>query len=110
VNRDLLTFYRDAIQFRRDTPALRSSHFETLQADDERSTFAYVRGDADAPVLVVLNRSSEAHSLRLPLPDSLRGTYDISLSAVDNGTRVQSDGAALLLELPATSGVALTKR
>jgi glycosidase len=110
VNRDLLTFYRDAIQFRRDTPALRSSHFETLQADDERSTFAYARGEGDAPVVVVLNRSTEAHSLRLPLPDSLRGTYDISLSTVDNGTRVQSDGAALLLELPATSGVALTKR
>ncbi|HHP7238328.1 alpha-amylase family glycosyl hydrolase [Longibacter sp.] len=110
VNRDLLTFYRDAIRFRRDTPALRSSRFETLQADDERSTFAYVRGDADAPVVVVLNRSTEAHSLRLPLPDSLRGTYDIALSTVDNGTRVQSDGTALLLELPATSGVVLTKR
>ncbi|PEN13432.1 alpha-amylase [Longibacter salinarum] len=110
VNQDLLDFYRRAIQFRRNTPALRTQLFQTVQADDERNMFAYARGRAANAVVVVLNRNEEAHSMRLPLPDSLRGDYDAALSTVDSGTRVQNDGSALLLELPAYSGLALTRQ
>ena len=110
--RDLFQTYQSLVTLRTESAALRRGEVTVLQADDERRLFAYARtvdgAEGREMVVVALNRSDEAHSTRIPLPDSLRGTYDLVFQTPrDESTRVQQDAAALLLELPPRGGIAL---
>ncbi len=114
VDTFLHAFTTRAIALRTERPVLRRGTYVSLMADDERNVFAFARtpqpGGEGAPVLTVLNRSDEAHSLRLPLPDSLRGTYRAALATRNAASlRVQSDGTALILDLPPRSAAALER-
>jgi len=102
----LADFYRRAIALRRDTPALRRGTYTSLLADDARSIVAFARGMSDDAAVVVLNRSADAHSIRIPLPDTLRAPYETVL-VTREPVRVQQDAAALLVELPPFGGLAL---
>ena len=102
----LADFYRRAIALRRDAPALRRGTYTSLLADDARSIVAFARGASGEAVVVVLNRSADAHSVRIPLPDTLRTPYATAL-VTREPVRVQQDAAALLVELPPFGGMAL---
>jgi len=108
-NRDLFATYQRLIDLRHEHVALRRGAFSTLTADDERRLLAYARSHPDGPTMIVaLNRSAEAHSARIPLPDSLAGRYaSVFTTPSDGAVRVQQDGTALLLELPPRGGVVL---
>ena len=102
--------YQDLIALRRSEPALRRGATATLLADDERMLLAFARTHAGDALLSVLNRSADGHSLRLPLPDSLRGTYRTAFQTPSDGAvRVQHDATALLLEMPPHSGLVLRR-
>ncbi|MFB6230921.1 MAG: alpha-glucosidase C-terminal domain-containing protein, partial [Salinibacter sp.] len=107
-NDKLFATYRALTALRRNHEALRRGAFGVVQADDERDMITYARTHKADTVLVALNRSAEAHSARVPLPDSLRHTYEI-LRSVPEGApgRVQQDGSALLLEVPGHAGLVL---
>ena len=114
----LAAYYRSIIDLRRSTEVLRGGDYATLLTDDARRLVAFSRtggGEAGGEAgreaaLVVLNRSDEAHSLRMALPDSLRGSYDLALASAEEGSvRVQNDGTALLLELPPLTGAVLLR-
>lgn len=70
----------------------------------------YARSLDDEALVVTLNRSADAHSARVPLPDSLRHTYE-TLRTVPGGAavRVQQDETALLLEVPGQTGLVLRR-
>jgi glycosidase len=106
---DLFDSYRALIALRHEYVALRRGAFTVLAADDDRQMLTYARSHPDAPtVIVALNRSAEAHSARVPLPDSLRATYTpVFETPRDGAFRVQQDATALLLELPERAGVVL---
>ncbi|WP_040605729.1 glycoside hydrolase family 13 protein [Salisaeta longa] len=104
-NADLHSFYQDLVGLRTAYPALRRGPFTPLYTNDAQRTLAYGRTYEGSVVVVALNRSSEAHSLRIPLPDTLRGTYALAFAVPGDGFRVQQDGAALLLEVPAYGGL-----
>jgi glycosidase len=108
---DLFATYQRLIDLRRSHVALRRGSFSILTADDDRLLLAYARSHANGPTMIVaLNRSVEAHSARVPLPDSLDGTYAPVLETPRDGTyRVQQDGTGLLLELPPRAGLVLRK-
>jgi len=108
---DLFATYQRLIDLRRSHVALRRGSFSILTADDDRLLLAYARSHANGPTMIVaLNRSVEAHSARVPLPDSLDGTYAPVLKTPRDGTyRVQQDGTGLLLELPPRAGLVLRK-
>lgn len=99
-------FYRQLATLRRDLAPLRRGDFEVLAANDEQNILAYSRTLDGETVVVVLNRSDEAHSTRIELPEAPRETYAIALATKD-AVRLQQDATALLLELPARSGVVL---
>ncbi len=105
---DLFATYRDLIALRRTHEALRRGTFGVVQADDERGLLAYARTHPKDTVVTAINRSAAAHGARVSLPDSLRRPYDI-LRTVPEGAsvRLQQDGAALLLEVPARTGVVM---
>ncbi|PSP09364.1 MAG: hypothetical protein BRC56_01675 [Cyanobacteria bacterium SW_9_47_5] len=94
---------------RREHAALRRGSFTTLAADNDRRLLAYARSHEDRPtVIVALNRSDEAHSVRVPLPDSLQGAYEPVFDTPRDGAfRVQQDASALLLEVPGRAGIVL---
>ncbi len=106
----LYAYYRDVIALRRDTDALRRGDVVPLMADSERHSLAYVRTLGEEVVVVVINRSDEAHSMRIELPEALRGQYEERFATLpDEARRVQQDQTALLLELPARGGIVLTR-
>jgi glycosidase len=105
----LFATYQTLIDLRREHAALRRGSFATLAADNERRLLAYARAHPDGPTMIVaLNRSADAHSARVPLPDSLAGNYTpVFQTPRDGAFRVQQDGSALLLEVPGRAGVVL---
>lgn len=105
----LFSFYRDVIALRREHAALRRGDFRILQADDERRLFAYSRTHDGEALAMVLNRSEEAHSTRIPLPEALRGSYTLLFSTTEEDYRVQQDDEALLIEIPELSGLVLQR-
>jgi glycosidase len=110
---DLFQTYQTLITLRTSSPTLRRGDFGVVQADDERRLLTYARTPTgsdrgERTYVVTLNRSADAHSARIPLPDSLRGTYEIAFQTpADGSVRLQQDATALLLDLPPHSGVVL---
>ena len=106
---DLYSTYQRLIGLRHQHAALRRGHITTLTADDERRLLAYARSHQDARTMVVaVNRSPEAHSVRIPLPDTLRSPYEfVFQTPSDDAFRLQQDATALLLEMPPRSGLLL---
>jgi glycosidase len=110
---DLFRTYQTLIALRKQNAALRRGGFSVLQADDDRRLFAFARatGGPAVPVVVVINRSGEAHSTRIALPDSLQGAYEpIYRTPAPADPRVQQDASGLVLEVPPRSGLVLRRR
>ena len=105
----LFDVYRSLIQLRREHAALRRGRFRVLQADEERQMFTFSRTLDEEAIIVILNRSGEAHSARLPLPEELRGTYEMVFATTESGYRVQQDATALLVEVPELAGLVLRR-
>ena len=104
---ELFAFYRDAIALRHAHDALRRGAFEVLTADDEHDLVAFARTLGDEALVVVMNRSDEAHSLRVPKPQP--GSYALAFATTDGPRRVQEDPTGLVLELPARTGLVLRR-
>jgi len=102
---ELFAFYRDAIALRTGSPALRHGSFDVLLADDERDLLAFSRALEGETMVVVMNRSDEAHGLRVEKPAA--GSYALAFATTDGPVRVQEDAAGLILELPARTGIVL---
>jgi len=58
----------------------------------------------------VLNRSDKAHSARIPLGRTETQPYEAIFTTASEGYRVQQDAEALLLEVPARSGLLLERQ
>ena len=106
-DRELFDYYKSLVSLRKGAEALRRGDFQVLVADDERNVLAFSRTAGGETVVIVLNRSEEAHSIRIPLPEALRKTYEVALMTRDDAHRVQQDSEALLLEVPALAGMVL---
>ena len=105
----LYRFYQDVIALRKDHPSLRRGSFEALLADDESNVLAFARALDGETLVVALNRSDEAQPVTIPLPETLRGAYQM-VFATGEGARLESQEAeTLLLDLPALTGAALRK-
>jgi glycosidase len=105
-DQDLYDFYSQVIQLRHDHESLRRGTFAVLAADDERNTLVFERTLGEEKVVVVINRSEEAHSLRVPI-DSGGKTFGVAFSTSDDSHRVQQDAEALLLEVAPLTGLVL---
>ena len=105
---DLFDYYRSVIALRHEYPALRRGSFDVLTADNERNIIVYARTLGDETVIVLLNRSDEAHSLRVPLPEPLWTPF-AAVFSTSEGYRLQQDESGLILDMPELSGLVLTK-
>lgn len=104
---DLHAFYRDVIALRAAHPAFQRGTFRTLLTDDERTLFAFDRTLGDEALVVVLNRSDEAHGFRVDKP--LFGRYEVAFATTDEPHGVQEEETALILEVPARTGLVLRR-
>ena len=106
-DRELFDFYKSIIELRKQHVPLRRGDFQVLSADDERGMFVFARSLDGETVVVAINRSDEAHSIRVELPEALRARYQEAFTTHEEGYRVQQDATALLLEMPERSGLVL---
>lgn len=103
---DLHAYYQEVIRLRRDHAPLRRGDFRVLAADDERGAFVFSRTLDGETIVVALNRSDEAHSMRVELPEALRIPYE-TVYTTEETYRVQQDSTALLLEISDLAGLVL---
>lgn len=103
----LFDFYRDAITLRRANDVFRHGDFEVLAAEDDRKLFAFARSLDDEVAVVVMNRSDDAQGLRVEKPAA--GSYRLAFATADGPMRVQEDMTGLILELPARTGIVLSR-
>lgn len=99
VDRELLAWYQNLAQLRREHPALAREDVQFLLADDEKMTLAYQRGD----ILLAFNLSNEAQTLEIPVADE-RSYVEIFPG---KGNSYQPEGKVLRLELGALQGLAV---
>jgi glycosidase len=104
---ELHAFYRDVIALRRAHDALRRGAFRVLLTDDERNLLAFARTLDDEALVVVFNRSDEAHGFRVDKPRP--GRYERAFLTTDGPHRVQEDETGLILEVPARTGLVLRR-
>lgn len=106
---DLFTYYRNVIALRNENATLRRGGFEVLMASEEQNILAFQRLLGDDITVVILNRSDEAHSMRIDLPERSRGQYETAFVTHDEGWRFQQDASALLIELPSLGGMVVRR-
>jgi glycosidase len=63
----ILNYYRNLISVRHTNPALLDGKYVALNEDDP-NVLAYIRSYAGKNVLIVLNMSGSAHTIKLDLP------------------------------------------
>jgi glycosidase len=109
---DVLSWYTRLGALRRSLPALRNGSVVTLFTGDtnavrsDNDVFGFARvAAADKPVIVVLNKGSDAESAQVPL----RGLYPNGASLTDaiGGVVVPVRNGAAFVSVPARSGVVL---
>lgn len=106
---DLFDFYRNVIHLRNEHQALQTGGFDVLATLNERNVLAYSRTSSEEAFVIVINRSDEAHSLRVPLPETLRRhTFDVTMvTRPDASYRLQQDAEALLVEIEGLTGLVI---
>ena len=98
-NKDLLEFYRQLIQIRKNESALTHGTRETVLATEE--VLAYRRMDRDNSILCVMNISEKAMEFELDVAESS------PLLTTRSGCRMQAEGAKKRFFLPPFSGMIL---
>ncbi len=109
-NESLFHFYRDLIQLRRRSAALRRGQFRIVATDDSTRTLAFVRKLEAEWALVALNRSDQPQVLRLSSADlALPGLPKLRtvLSSESDGHDgfIEQTKSQLQLRLPPLSGI-----
>jgi cyclomaltodextrinase / maltogenic alpha-amylase / neopullulanase len=109
VDTALLGYYRRAFALRKDEPALRRGEYAALLADSSSGVFAFERTYEGKRLVVVLNPSDAAHSVRIPVPGGPgRRAYAVRFTSTAGApVRVQQDAQALLVEIAPRTGLVL---
>lgn len=63
-NKELLKFYQTLIHFRTKSKALAEGGFQTWLEEDEKGVFGFIRSTEEESVWVLINKSSEACTIR----------------------------------------------
>ena len=105
----LFRFYQRAIALRKGQSTLRRGGFEPLVADDAAGVFAFARVYEGRRIVVVLNPTDAARTVRVPVPGGVGRTPFKTLLASKPGPSapVRQDAAALTVDLGARAGVVL---
>lgn len=111
VMEDHLAFYRKAIALRRTYASLRTGSFRTMETDDGRNLWVYLReltlsGGTTEQVLVALNASNERARLQLDQLDDGHGTWKTVFGAAEfgDGADSVSDTQFPRMSVPALGG------
>ncbi len=104
VMKEQLAYYQQIIALRNAHPALQTGVYRTLLTDDENDVWAFLRGDRDEQLVVVLNASDAEREVVVPLPLSAPNKW----KGVFNATGlVEPTEHKLHLRVPAVGGLVL---
>jgi neopullulanase len=105
-DKDLLSFYRQAIALRHSYPALRTGSFQLLYAKDD--IYAFRRQSAENQVVVIFNAASEARSLTLPSSEMRHGQF-VQVWPLNDEQTYRFEDEPVQLSLPARDALILVK-
>jgi glycosidase len=113
-DKELFTFYREAIGLRRQNPVLRRGDYRLLGAFDEQKTLAFTRKDGESALVVAFNRSDSSQTISFDLEADeitrLAGAKEVFSSIGDPaGLECKLDGRRMTLSLPSLSGAVFSK-
>jgi glycosidase/fibronectin type 3 domain-containing protein len=103
----LLAHYKALSALRKDASALREGDFRILLADDSAGTVAYGRKTGSQAAVVVVNRSSSAQTVDVPLAGYVPDGVAFTIRYGGSGG-AGSSGGVLHVTAPALGGVVLT--
>ncbi len=101
-DRDLFEYYKSLVRIRKDNLALRRGSFTTLLVDDENNVYAFKRTATDNELIIVLNPSHRAASVRIDLPGSWTFRDQLTGDEVRGSSKLQ-------LTIPALTGSILLR-
>jgi glycosidase/chitodextrinase len=82
------TYYKSLTKMRKDNEVLRAGQLQFLFADDSTGVLAYGRKSGDHAAIVVINASSESHTVHVPVAGFLPGG-DVVVTVDALGSSVQ---------------------
>ena len=97
---DLLDYYKNCIQLRKEHSALRRGAYRTIFTNEQ--VFAFARVNSDERILVFLNISNQSQNVNFNLSGDLLSNEGYSL--MFDSTHFQVNGTNLEITLPAKSG------
>ena len=100
-NEDLLSYYKKVIRVRRGSAALSLGDFTTLLAIEGSDVYAYLRSYGTEHVVVILNNSSSAQTISIPLGEKLN---QLHWSGLLQGLTVSVEDGMLNMRLAEKSG------
>jgi len=102
----LLEYYRALVALRNVNAALRTGAMEKIEVSGNANVYAYLRRDATAAFVVVINLESKPISVALDLgATTLRdGRYTATDALASSSKPIDMDGLTLNLNLDAASG------
>lgn len=105
------SFYKQAIQLRRDYRALNGGTFLSLEVTGDPRAFAFVRASDDQRLVIVFNRAEQARELVLPASEALekfeKPAMVFTTANEPEAILIQKNEAGLSVTLPGLSGVVI---
>ncbi len=110
-DRELYEWYRKLIGIRNEYEALQAGGFNVLEADAERSVFAFARhAEGEAPgVIIVLNRSEDEQTVALEAGGPA-GAYNALEELISGGTHSVEEGRVELNLDPVSGAILIPKK
>ncbi|MBI4535259.1 MAG: alpha-glucosidase C-terminal domain-containing protein [Ignavibacteriae bacterium] len=103
-NADMFQHYKKLISIRRTNPALAIGTYTPLVADDTNDVLAFLSSYESQHIVVVVNNSMMAQSVRVPLNDHLK---TLRWKGLLDGIAVDVSGNSLRMTLEAKSGTVI---
>lgn len=92
-NTDIFNLYRQLISIRKTYPALRTGSFKALKVDNTNSIYAFGRWDAANQIAVVLNNTSYAQTITVPVWQMSIPNGAVMIDKLTGRSYTVSDGA-----------------
>ena len=95
-NTDIFNLYRQLISIRKTYPALRTGSFKALKVDNTNSIYAFGRWDAANQIAVVLNNTSYAQTITVPVWQMSIPNGAVMIDKLTGRSYTVSDGAVIV--------------
>lgn len=104
INSDLLEFYKKLIKIRNNNKILITGKIKTLLTDNERGIYAYSRENDNIQIIVIINKSKETVTIKLPVNHT-----EYYTDILNSNEFISAEGNKIECKIPPMNGRILFK-